>query len=539
MSAPARTIGPAILLVLFSATAQAAPAPAKHEANGVGIAFFILIVLVSLGITYWSARRTRTADDFYRADGKITGFQNGLAIAGDFMSAATLLGITGLVYMTGFDAIIYILAPMIGMSLVVFLVAEPFRELGRFTITDVASFRLQERPIKIYSAIASLFIVILYLVAQMVGAGALIQLIFGLPYMAAVFIIGSLMMIYVVFGGMMATTWVQIIKAVILLFALTFMAFAVLARFHFDLGGMYAQVAQTHALGFGVFKPGGLLKDPVSAISLSMALVFGFVGLPHVLMRLYTVPNAHEARRSIVYSAVFFGYVSILIFFIIGLGAVVLLGDKPLYRDASGALIGGSNMVAIHLAQEVGGEAFLGFISAVAFATILAVVAGLTIAGASAISHDLYAGALHRGKSSEKAEVRVSKISAIGIGLVAMGLAVLFEKQNIAFMASLVFAISASASFPLLILTVYWRRLTTRGAVIGGSIGLFTSVGLIIAGPAVWVNIMGASQPLFPYAYPGIVSIPVGFAAMILISLLDRSADVAASQAKFDRYLSS
>ncbi len=531
----------AVAAAAFStpAWAQRAPAAEAGGTGGIGIAFFVLVVLVSLAITYWSAQRTKTADEFYRADGRITGFQNGLAIAGDFMSAATLLGITGLVYMTGFDTIIYILAPMVGMSLIVFLIAEPFRELGRFTVTDVASFRLRERPIRIFSAIASLFVVVLYLVAQLVGAGALIQLIFGLPYVAAVFIIGTLMMTYVVFGGMMATTWVQIIKAVILLIALTFMALSVLARFQFDLAGMYDDVARLHRLGDGIFKPGGLLKDPVSALSLALALVCGFVGLPHVLIRLYTVPNAHEARRSVVYSAAIFGYVNVLIFFVIGLGAVGLLAGKAAYRDAAGALIGGSNMVAIHLAQEVGGEAFLGFISAVAFATILAVVAGLTIAGASAISHDLYAGVIRRGQACEKKEVRVSRLAAVGLSLFAMGLAVLFEKQNIAFIASLVFAISASASFPLLILALYWRSLTTRGAVIGGTIGLVAAVGLIIAGPAVWVGVIGAEKPLFPYAYPGIVSIPAGFLGMILVSLLDRSADAAASAEKYTRYLSS
>ncbi len=511
--------------------------PAARNAKGIGIVFFVLVVLVSLAITYWSARRTKTADEFYRAGGKITGFQNGLAIAGDFMSAATLLGITGLVYMTGFDTIIYILAPLVGMSVIVFLIAEPFRELGRFTITDVVSFRLREQPIRIFSAIASLFVVVLYLVAQLVGAGALIQLLFGLPYIAAVFIIGFLMMIYVVFGGMTATTWVQITKAVILIFALTFMAGAVLARFDFNLTGMYRQVADAHPLGVSVFEPGGLLKDPISTLSLALALVFGFVGLPHVLMRLYTVPNAHEARRSVVYSAGIFGYVNVLIFFIIAFGAYALLADKPEYRDAAGGLLGGSNMVAMHLAEEIGGEAFLGFMAAVAFATILAVVAGLTIAGASAISHDLYAGAIKKGEVSEQAEVHVSKIATVGVSVFAMALAVLFEKQNIAFIASLVFAISASTTFPLLILALYWRGLTTRGAVIGGSLGLVVAVSLIVLGPAVWVGILGAGKPIFPYAYPGIVSIPISFAAIILISLLDKSEDAKISKEKFDRYL--
>ncbi|MFQ5564526.1 MAG: sodium/solute symporter [Parvularculaceae bacterium] len=517
-----------------AAPATALAAGAQTGGRGVAIGFFLAVIALTLAITYWAARRNRTADEFYRAGGRITGFQNGLAIAGDFMSAATLLGITGLIYMSGFDTVIYVLSPLVGMCILVFLVAEPFRNLGRFTVTDVAAYRLQERPIRIFSAFASLVVVLLYLVAQLVGAGALIQILFGLPYGFAVLLIGLLMTLYVAIGGMTATSWVQISKAAILVAAVTILAFLVLLRFDFNLVNMYDAVASAHRLGVGVFQPGGLLKDPVSTMSLGLALVFGFVGLPHVLMRLYTVSDAHEARRSVVYAAGFYSYVSGLIFFVVGYGAIVLLAGRLDYFDAEGGLIGGSNMVAVHLAHEVGGEAFLGFISAVAFATILAVVSGLTIAGASAISHDLYAGAVRHGEASEKEELRASKIATVGLSFVAIALAVAFEKQNIAFMASLVFAVSASASFPLLILALYWRGLTTRGAVIGGVVGLASAVGLIILGPAIWVQILGNESPVFPYSYPGLFSIPAGFLAMIVFSFADKSEAGRAERARYD-----
>ena len=502
--------------------------------NVPAILIFVFFVAVTLFITWWAASHTKSTKDFYAAGGRITGFQNGLAIAGDFMSAATFLGITGLIFIRGFDGIIWILAALVGLCLLLFLLVEAFRNLGRFTLSDVASYRLNEKPIRTFSALTSLVIIIMYLISQMVGAGALIQLLFGLPYEYAVVIIGALMVTYVSIGGMMATTWVQIIKAILMIFGISILAYGTMAQFDFSFIRMYMEVANVHQLGIKVLQPGALLTDSVSIISLSMALVFGLIGMPHILMRLFTVPDVKQAYRSLLYATSFIGYVFILVFFIIGFGAIVILSQHPEVFDASGRLIGGNNMTAIHLSKVIGGDAFLGFISAIVFATILAVVAGLTIAGASAISHDLYANVFRHGKATEYEEIRVSKIAAVCLGAVSIALAILFEKQNIAYIISMVFAISASANFPLLILSVYWKGLTTRGAIIGGSIGLFLSVGLMIIGPTIWVEILGNQEALFPYRYPALFSMTAGFISIWLISILDNSETARTDRERFD-----
>ena len=498
------------------------------------IAIFLLFVGVTLVITWWAASHTKSARDFYTAGGRITGFQNGLAIAGDFMSAATFLGITGLIFIRGFDGIIWILAALVGLCLLLFLLVEAFRNLGRYTLSDVASYRLNEKPVRTFSALTSLVIIIMYLISQMVGAGALIQLLFGLPYGYAVVIIGALMVTYVSIGGMMATTWVQIIKAILMVLGISVLAFGTMAQFDFSFTRMYTEVAGIHQLGARVLQPGALLTDPVSIISLSVALVFGLIGMPHLLMRLFTVPDVREAYRSLLYATSFIGYVFILVFFVIGFGSIVILNQHPEVFDATGRLIGGNNMTAIHLSRVIGGDLFLGFISAIVFATILAVVAGLTLAGASAISHDLYANVFRHGKATEYEEIRVSKIATVCLGAVAIALAIAFEKQNIAYMISMVFAISASANFPLLILAVYWKGLTTRGAVIGGSIGLFLSAGLMVVGPTIWVEILGNDEALFPYRYPALFSMTAAFVAIWLISVLDNSATAARDRERFD-----
>ncbi|BBG60645.1 cation/acetate symporter ActP [Providencia rustigianii] len=494
----------------------------RQPVNIQAIIMFLLFVGFTLYITYWASKRTRSRSDYYTAGGKITGFQNGMAIAGDFMSAASFLGISALVYTSGYDGLIYSIGFLIGWPIILFLIAERLRNLGRYTFADVASYRLKQRPIRILSAVGSLVVVALYLIAQMVGAGKLIELLFGLNYHVAVVIVGILMVLYVLFGGMLATTWVQIIKAILLLAGATFMAVMVMKHVGFNFNTLFKEAVAVHKNGIAIMSPGGLVSDPISALSLGLALMFGTAGLPHIIMRFFTVSDAKEARKSVFYATGFIGYFYILTF-IIGFGAIVLVGSNPAFKDAAGALIGGTNMAAIHLADAVGGNFFLGFISAVAFATILAVVAGLTLAGASAVSHDLYAMAMKNGKADERDELRVSKITVVILGFVAIGLGILFEKQNIAFMVGLAFSIAASCNFPIILLSMYWSKLTTRGALAGGWLGLITAVVLMILGPTIWVTILHHDKPIYPYEYPAIFSMLVAFVASWLFSVTDNS----------------
>jgi len=501
--------------LLFASTADGKP-------NYTAIIMFVLFVGVTLFITYWASKKTHTAKSFYTAGGNITGLQNGLAISGDFMSAASFLGISGLVYLSGFDGLIYSIGFLIGWPIILLLIAEPLRNLGKYSFSDVVSFRLKQKPIRILAACGSLSTVILYLIAQMVGAGKLIEILFGLPYYSAVMIVGGLMISYVTFGGMLATTWVQIIKAILLLSGATLMAFLVLHQFEFNFNQLFSEAVNIHSKGKNIMAPGGLISDPVSAISLGLALMFGTAGLPHILMRFFTVSDAVEARKSVVYATGFIGYFYILTF-IIGFGAIVLVSNNPEYLNDSGALIGNNNMAAIHLSHAVGGDILLGFISAVAFATILAVVSGLTLAGASAISHDLYANAFLTGKNNEKMEMKVSKLATIFLGVLAVFLGILFEGQNVAFMVGLAFAIAATTNFPILILSIYWKNLTTRGAVIGGSAGLFIAILLVILGPVVWVDIFGNNEAIFPYKYPALFSMIVTFIGIWFFSKTDKT----------------
>ena len=494
---------------------------------------FIIFVGLTLYITYWASKKTKTAKSFYTAGGEITGFQNGLAISGDFMSAASFLGISGLVYLTGFDGLIYSIGFLVGWPIILLLIAEPLRNLGKYSFADVASFRLKQKPIRLLAACGSLFTVILYLIAQMVGAGKLIEILFGLPYYAAVLIVGGLMILYVTFGGMLATTWVQIIKAILLLSGASLISILVLQEFDFNLNLFFIEATNIHSKGIDILAPGGLISDPISAISLGLALMFGTAGLPHILMRFFTVKDAVQARKSVVYATGFIGYFYILTF-IIGFGAIILVSQNPLYLDDLGGLIGKNNMAAIHLAHAVGGEVLLGFISAVAFATILAVVSGLTLAGASAISHDLYANVFNHNKTNEKEEMQVSKIATVALGLLAIFLGIIFESQNVAFMVGLAFAIAASTNFPILLLSIYWKNLTTKGAVIGGSAGLLTAIILVILGPVVWVDVFKNSQPIFPYKYPALFSMSVTFLGIWFFSIIDKSKDAKLVKSKFN-----
>ena len=513
----------------------------KQALNMSAIVMFLLFVGGTLGITYWAAKRTKSAKDFYTAGGGITGFQNGMAIAGDYMSAASFLGISGLVYLKGYDGLIYSIGFLVGWPIILFLIAEPLRNLGKYTFADVASYRLRQTPIRTLAAAGSIATVILYLIAQMVGAGKLIQLLFGLEYEIAVVLVGVLMILYVTFGGMLATTWVQIIKAFLLLSGATFMAIAVMAHFDFSFSSLFATaVEMKNTESLDIMSPGGLVSDPISAISLAVALMFGTAGLPHILMRFFTVSDAKEARKSVFYATGFIGYFYILTF-IIGFGAIVMVFQNPAYLDVAkqaisggSPILGGKNMAAIHLSHAVGGDFFLGFISAVAFATILAVVSGLTLAGASAISHDLYASVLKKGNADSQVEMKVSKIATVALGVVAILMGIAFEQQNIAFVVGLAFAIAASANFPVLFLSMYWRKLTTRGAVIGGSLGLATAVLLVILGPIVWVQILGNEEAIFPYKYPALFSVTVSFVAIWFISITDNSQSAKDEQEMFE-----
>lgn len=494
---------------------------------------FLLFVAATLAITAWAARRTRTRAHFYAAGGNITPLQNGLAIAGDYMSAASFLGISGLVFLSGYDGLIYSIGFLVGWPIILFLIAERLRNLGRYTFADVVSFRLSPLPIRSISACGALATVLLYLIAQMVGAGKLIELLFGLPYFSAVIIVGVLMTLYVTFGGMIATTWVQIIKAVLLLCGASFMALAVLWNMDFSFETLFSRAVNIHPKGDAIMAPGGLLSDPVSAISLGLALMFGTAGLPHILMRFFTVPDARAARNSVFYATGFIGYFYILTF-IIGFGAIVLVGGDARFLDSAGALIGGDNMAAIHLSEAVGGDLFLGFISAVAFATILAVVSGLTLAGASAISHDLYACVFRHGEAEDAEELKVSRVATVGLGILAVALGIVFEQQNVAYMVGLAFAIAASANFPVLLLSMYWSRLTTRGAFWGGACGLGVAVGLMILGPTVWVDVLGYGEPVFPYKYPALFSMSAAFLVIWLFSVSDTSPRARAEREAFD-----
>ncbi len=494
----------------------------KQATNWTAISMFGVFVILTLFITKWAAAKTKSAADFYTAGGGITGFQNGLAIAGDYMSAASFLGISAAVFLNGYDGLIYSIGFLVGWPVITFLMAERLRNLGRFTFADVAAYRFSQTPIRAFAASGTLVVVAFYLIAQMVGAGQLIKLLFGLEYWIAVVLVGTLMMVYVLFGGMTATTWVQIIKAILLLGGASFMAFVVMAQFNFSPEALFAKSVEVHEKKDAIMGPGTFIKDPISAVSFGMALMFGTAGLPHILMRFFTVPSAKEARKSVFWATTWIAYFYILTF-IIGFGAIVLVSTNPDFKDAAGKLLGGNNMAAIHLATAVGGNVFLGFISAVAFATILAVVAGLTLSGASAVSHDLYATVFKKGQATSEKELRVSRMTTIVLGVIAVVLGIVFEKQNIAFMVSLAFAIAASANFPVLFMSVLWKGCTTRGATVGGFLGLITAVVLTVLSKSVWVDVFGFEKEIFPYTSPALFSMTAGFVGIWLFSILDKS----------------
>jgi cation/acetate symporter len=497
--------------MLLQAAATAAPATRIGEPNVVAMGFFFVFIAITMGITWWAARRTKTTDHFYAAGRTISARQNGLALAGDYMSAASFLGIAGLVSTTGFDGLIYSTGWLVGWPVVLFLIAEPLRNLGRYTFADVVAARLSQTPVRLAAAVGTLATVILYLIAQMVGAGGLIRLMFGLPYETAVAIVGAAMLAYVLFGGMLATTWVQIVKAVLLMFGAFMLAVMVLAQFGMNPLRLFAAAAEKY--GAGVLAPGKLVSNPLDAISLGMALMFGTAGLPHILMRFYTVPDARAARTSVFYATGLIGFFYLMTF-ILGFGAMVLVGP-----DAIKAVDKGGNMAAPLLAEYLGGTPVLGFIAAVAFATILAVVAGLTLSGAAALSHDLWVNVVRRGEANATEQLRVARGATVVLAVVAIVLGIAFKGQNVAFMVGLAFAIAASGNFPALVLSIFWRRCTTAGAVSAMLLGTAGTLLLIWLSPTVQIDLLKHTQAWFPLKNPALVTIPLSFAVGVVVSL--------------------
>jgi cation/acetate symporter len=494
------------------------------QINYFAVFIFFAIVILTFYITYWAAKKTTTSTEFYAANRNITGLQNGLALAGDYMSAASFLGIAGMVSLNGFDGLIYSIGFLVGWPLIMFLIAEPLRNLGKYTFSDVVAYRLKQRPVRIASATGSLMTIAFYLIAQMVGGGSLINKLFGIPYGGSVLIVGGVMTAYVLFGGMLATTWVQIVKAVLLIGGATVLVILTISKFGYNPINLCKEAVERFDIS--VISPGSYISNPWDAISLGIALMLGTAGLPHILMRFYSVPDAKQARKSVFYATGFIGYFYILTFFI-GFGAMLLVGKEAITAGGDK----GGNMAAIMLANVIGGPGFMGFIAAVAFATILAVVAGLTLSGASTISHDLYVNVIKKGVTDEKGEVKIAKRATLVLGIVAIILGLLFKGQNVAFMVGLAFAIAASANFPSLILSIVWRGFTTRGAVLSIVTGVSLSVILIILSPTVWVDLLGNTHAIFPLKNPALISLPAAFIAGFLGSVFSKEPSAAQ---KFD-----
>lgn len=504
---------------------------ALGQVNISSVFFFILFISFTLIITYWAAKRTKTTKQYYAAGRSITGFQNGLALSGDYMSAASFLGIAGMVSLKGYDGMIYATGWLVGWPALMFLIAEPLRNLGKFTFADVVAYRLKQKPVRLAAAVGGILVLLTYTIGQMVGAGNLIKLMFGLPYETAEIIVGVVMLMYVLFGGMIATTWVQIIKAVLLLGGVSTLMLLALAKFGFSPGNLYGAIETQYTVT--MLNPGGLVTNPIDAISLGLALMLGLLGLPHILMRFYTVPDAKAARKSVAWATSFIGYFYCIIP-LVGFSAAALVG-----KDIIKKIDAGGNMAAPLLAEFLGGEAFMGFIAAVAFATILAVVAGLTLAAASAMSHDLFVSVFKNGVASEKEEVKVAKISTIIFGVVAICLGIAFKGQNVAYMVGLTFAIACSGNFPAILLSITWKRFTTAGAVWAIIVGSVSATLLIILSPTVWVDVLKHKEAIFPLRNPAIVSMTLAFAVGIALSFLmpDKEAEAKFEAMKLRTYL--
>ncbi|MGI4859167.1 MAG: sodium:solute symporter family transporter [Janthinobacterium lividum] len=521
------------LAVLALPARQAHAATLSGAAHHEAIGFFLILVCFTLATTWWAARRTHAARDFYSAGGHLSAAQNGLAIAGDTISAGAFLGLSGLIFANGFDGLVYATGYAVGYPLIGIVFADRVRNLGRFTFADVLAYRLAPGPTRALAASSTLVIAIFFLISQMVGAGQLVQLLFGIDYDYAEIVVGLLMVCYVIFGGMMATSWVQIVKAVLMLCIGAVISLLILSRFDWRYDRLMAAAIALHPKHADMVAPTHFAAAPLSTLSLGLAMFVGSAGLPHLLMRMFTVPNARTARTSM-----FYGVLGISAFFsmitIIGVGGVALVTGKPEYVLPDGTLRGGGNMAAVHLAHVVGGEMMLGLVAAVAFATIIAVVAGLTLSGAAAVSHDLYASVIRRGRANERTEVGIYRLATLVLGVFAVVFGIAFRQQNIAYLIGLVVGIAAASNFPLLLLSLYWRGLTTRGAVAGGCTGLALSVMLTVLGPSVWVKVLGHAAPIFPMDPPTLVALPAAFAVCIVVSLLDRSRRGNIDRAGFD-----
>jgi cation/acetate symporter len=527
-----------LIVLLLASTFVSTSAWAANESgsgNTSAIVIFLAFVVATLWISYWASSYTNSSSAFYTAGGQISAGQNGTAIAGDFMSAASFLGISGLIYSAGFDGLILAVGALAGWPIMLFLMSERVRNLGRFTITDVVSYRLQQRPIRMIATLGTISVIIFYLIAQMVGAGKLVELLFGIPYTVSVSMVGLLVIIYVTAGGMLATTWVQIVKAILLLSGAALMCVLLLAAVNFNLDTLFSKAVSAHPRGELILQPGSLFSDPIQAITIAVSMMFGTLGLPHVLMRLFTVRDMQAAKKSVFYASNMMGLFYIMTI-LIGFATIVFVSGDPQYH-ADGQLIGGTNVAAIHLAHALGGDLLMGFMSAVAFSTILAVVAGLTVAGSAAVSHDIYAELLSKGKPDPRKEFLISRITVVVLCTAAIGLGILFQNQNVAFIAVMPMVISASVNFPILILALYWRGFTTRGAVVGGLVGFVSSIGLIVSGPKVWVSVFGADVPLFPYDYPALFTMTAAFITMYVFSVTDRSAASVEDRERFDNQL--
>src|ERR671926_743847 len=488
------------------------------------LAIFAVVLAGTLGITYWASKRTSTATEFWAAGRTVSGVQNGWAIAGDYMSASSFLGFAGLVFLFGVDAFVSLMAALVAFLPVLLFLAERMRNSGKYTLADVLSFRLRERPARMAAAVGTLAVVSVYLVAQMVGAGALIEALTGVSFTPAVIAVGVFMLAYVIFGGMLATTWVQIIKACLLMTAGVVLTVFVLAKFGFSPAHLFQRAAASHEAKAGYLHPGLQFDSHLGLLSFAIAFILGTAGLPHILMRFFTVPDAKAARGSIGWAVFLIGSFYLMVM-VVGVGARAILGQAG--EKAAGD---GGNLAIPELARALGGgtgsaggDIFLAVISAVAFATILAVVAGLVISASGAVAHDVWSNIVRHGRDSEREEVWVAKIAALAIGAIAIAIAIIGgEGLNVSFMVGLAFAVAASANFPALLLALIWRRFNTAGAITGVLFGVVSSVALVIISPTVWPgpDSEGGLFSWYDLANPGIISIPLGFIGCWLGTML-------------------
>jgi len=488
------------------------------------VILFIAIVILTLVITYFAAKNTKSTGDFYTAGGGLTGWQNGLAIDGDYLSAASFLGIAGAIALNGFDGFFYSIGFLIAYLVVLFLVAEPLRNLGKYTLADMIHSRFDSKKVRGVAALSTITIVLFYMIAQLVGAGALIQLLFQIDYWIAVLIVGVMMTIYVLFGGMIATSWVQITKAVLLMAGMVIMAFLVLWKFDFNIAAMFTEVKTATSHGAAYLEPGLKYDDPLGTISLMIALVLGTAGLPHILMRFFTVKDAKTARSSVITATWTIGIFYILTLFL-GFGAAIYVGQNEILAANSGG-----NMAAPLLAEALGGNILFAFISAVAFATILAVVAGLVLSGASAFAHDIYGQIIKKGKATDREQMLAARYASLAVSVLSIILALGAQSLNVAFLVSLAFCIAASANLPVILYTIYWKRFNTTGAISAVLFGLISALVLVSMSPSVFSPEAGAAlfvgNPIFPLENPALVSVPLGFLGGYLGTIFSKEQDL-------------